>query len=227
MMIEEIKKAKVPSGQNLCMSVVLVMFGFVSALSAQTTEIKLPAPTKTGGMPVVQAIAERKTSRAFSERELPLVTLSTLLWVADGISRQDGRRTIPTGHNVQDLDVYVILKTGAYRYDEKAHALVLIAAGDFHRIAAKQSFAQTAPVNLYFVQDVARAKKTDAMSQLRFGGIHTGSALQNVYLYCTSEGLVTVAREQNDYAELSKVFKLSPSQRIILAQSVGYPSESK
>ena len=65
------------------------------------------------------------------------------------------------------------------------------------------------------------------MSQLRFGGIHTGAALQNVYLYCTSEGLATVAREQNDYAELSKVFKLSPTQRIILAQSVGYPSEAK
>lgn len=206
---------------------ILSVVGFVVAVSALAADIKLPAPTKTGGMPVVQAIAERKTSRTFSDRELPPATLSTLLWVADGISRPDGRRTIPTGHNVQDVDVYVILKSGAYRYDEKAHALVLVAAGDFHRIAAKQSFAQTAPVNLYFVQDVARAKKTDAMSQLRFGGIHTGAALQNVYLYCTSEGLATVAREQNDYAELSKVFKLSPTQRIILAQSVGYPSEAK
>ena len=206
---------------------VLSVFGFAVAASAQAADIRLPAPTKTGGMPVVQAIAERKTSRTFSDRELPPATLSTLLWVADGISRPDGRRTIPTGHNVQDLDVYVILRSGAYRYDEKAHALVLVAAGDFHRIAAKQPFAQTAPVNLYFVQDVARAKKTDAMSQLRFGGIHTGAALQNVYLYCTSEGLATVAREQNDYAELSKLFKLSPTQRIVLAQSVGYPSEAK
>ena len=208
-------------------TVVFSVVGFVVAVSALAADIKLPAPTKTGGMPVVQAIAERKTSRSFSDRELPPATLSTLLWVADGISRPDGRRTIPTGHNVQDVDVYVILKSGAYRYDEKAHALALIAAGDFHRIAAKQPFAQTAPVNLYFVQDVARAKKTDAMSQLRFGGIHTGAALQNVYLYCTSEGLATVAREQNDYAELSKVFKLNPTQRIILAQSVGYPSEAK
>ena len=206
---------------------VLSVFGFAVAVSALAADIKLPAPTKTGGMPVVQAIAERKTSRSFADRELPLQTLSTLLWVADGISRPDGRRTIPTGHNVQDLDVYVILRTGAYRYDEKTHALVQVNEGDFRRIAGKQPFAQTAPVNLYFVQDVARAKRTDAMSQLRFGGIHTGAALQNVYLYCTSEGLVTVAREQNDYAELSKVLKLSSTQRIILAQSVGYPSEAK
>ena len=208
-------------------SLVLFTVGFVSAFFAQAADIKLPAPVKTGGMPVVQAIAERKTSRSFADRELPLQTLSTLLWVADGISRPDGRRTIPTGHNVQDLDVYVILRTGAYRYDEKTHALVQVNEGDFRRIAGKQPFAQMAPVNLYYVQDVARAKKTDAMSQLRFGGIHTGAALQNVYLYCTSEGLVTVAREQNDYAELSKVLKLSSTQRIILAQSVGYPSEAK
>lgn len=193
-------------------------------LRAQADDVRLPLPAKTGGMPVVQAIAERKTARAFADRELSLETLSTLLWIANGISRPDGRRTIPTGHNVQDLDVYVILKSGAYRYDEKAHALVQIAGGDFHAISGRQPFAQTAPVNLYFVQDVARAKKTDSMSQMRFGGIHAGAAIQNVYLFCTSAGLATVAREQNDYVALAKLFNLSPAQRIILGQSVGYPS---
>ena len=174
-------------------------------------------------MPVVQAIAERRTSRAFSDRELSPETLSTLLWVANGISRPDGRRTIPTGHNVQDIDVYVLLNSGAYRYDEKVHALIQVNKGDFRKIAGKQPFAQMAPVNLYFVQDVTRAKKTDALSQMRFGGIHAGAAIQNVYLFCTSEGLATVAREQNDYEALAKLFKLKPTQRIILGQSVGYP----
>ena len=203
------------------------LLGFAAALSAQAADIRLPAPAKTGGMPVVQAIAERKTSRAFSDRELPVETLSTLLWIADGISRPDGRRTIPTGHNVQDLDVYVILKSGAYRYDEKAHALIQTSEGDFRAIAAKQPFAQVAPVTLFYVQDVARAKKTDAMSQMRFGGIHTGSAIQNVYLFCTGAGLVSCAREQNDYEAQAKIFKLRPTQRIILAQSVAYPADAR
>ena len=203
------------------------LLGFAAALSAQAADIRLPAPAKAGGMPVVQAIAERKTSRAFSDRELPVETLSTLLWIADGISRPDGRRTIPTGHNVQDLDVYVILKSGAYRYDEKAHALIQTSEGDFRAIAAKQPFAQVAPVTLFYVQDVARAKKTDAMSQMRFGGIHTGSAIQNVYLFCTSAGLVSCAREQNDYEAQAKIFKLRPTQRIILAQSVAYPADAR
>lgn len=203
------------------------LLGFAAALSVQAADIRLPAPTKTGGMPVVQAIAERKTSRAFSDRELPVETLSTLLWIADGISRPDGRRTIPTGHNVQDLDVYVILKSGAYRYDEKAHALIQTSEGDFRAIAAKQPFAQVAPVTLFYVQDVARARKADAMSQMRFGGIHAGEAIQNVYLFCTGAGLVSCAREQNDYEAQAKVFKLRPTQRIILAQSVAYPAGAR
>jgi len=205
----------------------LAALGIAAALMAQAEDVKLSAPAKTGGMPVVQAIAERKTKRAFAERDLPPETLSTLLWIANGISRPDGRRTIPTGHNVQDLDVYAILKSGAYRYDEKSHALVQIAAGDFRTVVGKQTFSHAAPVNLYFVQDVARAKKTDAMSQMRFGGIHAGAAIQNVYLFCTSAGLATCAREQNDYEALAKLFKLSPTQRIILGQSVGYPADAK
>jgi len=214
-------------GMMFGMRIVFAALGLAVALSAQSADIRLAEPVKTGGLPVVQAIAERKTRRAFSDRELPPETLSTLLWVANGISRPDGRRTIPTGHNVQDLDVYVLLKSGAYRYDEKTHALVQIAAGDFRGISGKQTFSHAAPVNLYFVQDVARAKKTDAMSQMRFGGIHAGAAIQNVYLYCTSEGLSTCAREQNDYDALAKLFKLSPTQRFILGQSVGYPADAK
>lgn len=36
--------------------------------------------------------------------------LSSLLWAANGINRpSEGRRTAPTGRNVQDIDVYVIL----------------------------------------------------------------------------------------------------------------------
>lgn len=204
----------------MCAACVCVVFTW---LSLRANEISLALPVKTGGMPVVQAIAERRTSRAFSDRELSPETLSTLLWVANGISRPDGRRTIPTGHNVQDIDVYVLLNSGAYRYDEKVHALIQVNKGDFRKIAGKQPFAQMAPVNLYFVQDVTRAKKTDALSQMRFGGIHAGAAIQNVYLFCTSEGLATVAREQNDYEALAKLFKLKPTQRIILGQSVGYP----
>jgi nitroreductase len=52
-----------------------------------------------------------------------------------------------------------------------------------------------------------------------------GFIAQNVYLYCASEGLATVVRASIDKPALAKTLKLQPQQRIILAQSVGYPKK--
>ena len=44
---------------------------------------------------------------------------------------------------------------------------------------------------------------------------------QNVYLFCTSEGLGTVIRAYFDKDELTKAMKLQKNQEIVLVQSVG------
>jgi nitroreductase len=56
-------------------------------------------------------------------------------------------------------------------------------------------------------------------------GADTGFISQNVYLYCASEGLGTVVRAQIDRDALAREMKLRPEQKIILAQSVGYPKK--
>jgi nitroreductase len=48
---------------------------------------------------------------------------------------------------------------------------------------------------------------------------------ENVYLFCASEGLATVVRGSVDREPLAKLMKLRPEQKIILAQSVGYPKK--
>jgi nitroreductase len=52
-----------------------------------------------------------------------------------------------------------------------------------------------------------------------------GFIAQNVYLYCASEGLATVVRGSVDRPALAKTLNLRPQQKIILAQSVGYPKK--
>jgi nitroreductase len=47
---------------------------------------------------------------------------------------------------------------------------------------------------------------------------------QNVYLYCAAAGLATVVRATVNRAALAKALGLHGEQRIILAQSVGYPA---
>ena len=54
--------------------------GILSAYAQET--IQLPPPKTEGGMPLMQALKERRSGREFSPKKLPIETLSNLLWAA-------------------------------------------------------------------------------------------------------------------------------------------------
>jgi SagB-type dehydrogenase family enzyme len=191
------------------------------ALFAQS--IDLPAPQKSGGMPLMDALGKRSTAREFGSKELSPRQLSNLLWASFGINRPDGKRTAPSAKNCQETDLYVILKQGAYLYEAKSNKLNLVVNGDLRSLAGTQAFATNAPVTLVFVADLARMEKWSAEEKKNFAGIDVGYISQNAYLFCASEGLVTEARASVDRTALGTKLKLRPDQMIILAQSVGYP----
>jgi SagB-type dehydrogenase family enzyme len=182
-------------------------------------DLNLPAPQKTGGMPLMDALAKRATARAFDSRDLPPQQLSNLLWAAWGINRPDGRRTAPSARNNQEIDVYVLLKTGVYVYAAKGHQLSQISSEDCRALGGTQSFVKDAPVTLVLVADLAKVGGAGKDMAL----IDTGFISQNVYLYCAAQGLATGARASVDKAALGPKLKLRPDQLIVLAQSVGYP----
>lgn len=195
-------------------------------LSAQTEvskQIQLPKPQTDGGKPLMQALKERKSTRAFAVRKLPDQVLSNMLWAACGINRADGKRTAPSAMNRQEIDVYVILAEGAFLYDPKEHALKQLAAADLRAQAGTQDFVKDAPVNLIYVADTAKMSAGTEENKILWYGVATGAISQNVYLYCASEGLATVVRAFVDRAALAKSLSLRPEQRIALAQTVGYP----
>jgi nitroreductase len=195
--------------------------------SAFCQEGTLPAPQKSGGAPLLDALQKRQSAREFLDRALTSETLSSLLWAANGISRPDGKRTAPTALNCQDTDVYVVTKDGGFLYAAAANALVRVATGDLRALAGKQDYAKTAPVNLIYVHDRAKAKGTGAEEIALFAGIHAGAVSQNVYLFCASEGLATVVRRSIDFPALHSALKLRPDQVIVLGQTVGYPVPAK
>lgn len=200
----------------------LVMF-FANAHAQEI--IKLPAPKTEGGMPLMQALKERKSGREFSSRTLSPETLSNLLWAAWGINRPDGHRTAPSARNLQDMDVYVAMSHGLYLYEAKDHQLKKILNEDIRAATGNQEYVAKAALNLIYVSDLARLKVPDPMGVEFFIGAHTAFLSQNVYLFCASEGLSTVVRGNVDKAALAKIMKLREDQKISLAQSVGYPPE--
>jgi len=200
----------------------LLAFPMMSQTEA-VKAIQLPKPQTDGGKPLMQVLKERKSTRAFSDRKLSEQTLSDLLWAACGINRPDGRRTAPTAMNKQEIDVYVILAQGAFLYDPKEQTLKPVVGGDLREQAGTQPFAKEAPVNLIYVADTAKMGGGPEEDKILYYGADTGFVSQNVYLYCASEGLATVVRASVDKAALTKSLELRPEQKIVLAQTVGYP----
>ena len=182
--------------------------------------VELPAPAKTGGMPLMQALAERKTIRDYKPGELDAATLSEILYAANGVNRPDGKRTIPTAMNTQDLEVYVALPGAAYHYDAKANKLVRIDAGDFRAdLITRKDLANNAACILVYAADTTKNRTPET----KFSAIHVGEASQDVYLYAASKGLGTVSLGMYDEAAVRKVFKLDAKMNVILAQAVGFP----
>jgi nitroreductase len=199
---------------------------FVAAFIAGSLlaqSVDLPAPQKTGGLPLMDALAKRSTARAFDSKELSPRQLSSLFWAAFGINRPDGKRTAPSAMNFQETDIYVLLKQGTYVYSAKSNKLDLVVAEDIRALGGTQAFVKDAPVTLVFVADLSKMGKGNDENKKNMANIDVGYISQNVYLFCASEGLVTGARMSVDKVALGPRLKLRPDQIIILAQSVGYP----
>jgi len=201
-----------------------MMIGLCSlAIHAQEGNLKLPAPTKQGGMPLMQALNERQTIRNYTEEALTMQQIADVLWSAVGVNRpqSDNRRTSPTARNAQEIEVYVFIASGVYFYDAIKHELVLVQKGDHRTSAAKQEFAQKAPLVLVFVANFDKfGGRGDAESNALYGATDAGFASQNVYLYCASENLGTVVLGMIDREKIAEVLALK-NGKAILSQAVG------
>ena len=207
--------------RSLCL--VILLFPALS-IAQQLKTINLPAPQTTGGMPLMQVLKARHSTREFSSRKLPLQVLSNLLWAAFGVNRpESGKRTAPSAMNRQEIAIYVATADGLYVYDAKGNKLDPVLNEDVRAATGTQSFVGEAPVNLVYVADLAKAGGASAEDRALYTGADTGVIAQNVYLFCASEGLGVVVRGSVNRTALAKNMKLRPDQKIILAQTVGYP----
>jgi hypothetical protein len=198
--------------------------------------VTLPRPDMDGGKSVLAALKERKTTRNISTKELPAHILSNLLWAAFGVNRAMGSfgkpgRTAASASNSQEIDLYIALPEGVYLYEAAPHRLAPVVAGDF-RGRAGRGGAASAPVNIFYVADLARydtgpgqpdRKIGDPEVQKSYYYTDTGLIAGNVYLFAASQGLAAWFHNCNKEAA-AKDFKLRSEQRVLFAQTVGYPA---
>ena len=187
------------------------------------TSISLPPPLKQGGLPLMEALARRCSSREFASEPLPMQLLSDLLWAAWGMNRPDGGRTAPSAVNAQEIDMFVALPAGAYCYDATAHELHLVAASDLRSVTGYQDFVDEAPLDLVYVAEHGRMGLVPVAQRESYASAAAGAIAQNVYLFAASAGLATVIRAWIDRAAIADALSLTHDQQVLLSQTVGYP----
>ena len=194
----------------------IIMLSLLFSISISAQDIKLNAPNKDGGKPLMHALNNRKSIREYNNKDIPIDVLSDLLWAANGFNRND-KRTSPTANDRQEIELYVTLKSGVYWYDAKNQLLKLVKSGDYRKSAGSQEYVADAPLNVIFVADMNKA------SSREYAYTDCGFIAQNIYLFAASEGLGAVARGWFDKDVLAELLNLPSHQEVLLTQSVGYP----
>lgn len=201
--------------------------------------IHLPAPAEDDGLALLAALRQRKTIREFSSSPLPLQETSNLLWAACGVNREEGPfglpgRTAASASNSQEIDLYVVRKDGAYLYEARNNLLVPIIGHDLRVLAltpGQQRIDAQAPIQLIYVADIHRLTHSagfdepglhDPEVQKSYYYVDTGLIAGNVYLFAAVHGLAAWFHNCARSA-LARCLKLRSEQRVLFAQSIGYP----
>jgi SagB-type dehydrogenase family enzyme len=170
----------------------------------------------------MKTLSLRASVREWSDEELSLQDLSDLLWAANGVNRPEKKmRTAPSPGNAQDIDVYVLMKEGAYLYDAFENMLKPIANGDFRQLRGEQ-FAVSEPISLLLVSEITRFRMGDQELRLHWAAITAGIVSQNISLFCAATGLGTVPRAGFDKEKVRDILKLKDTQYPILNHPVGH-----
>jgi len=168
--------------------------------------IKLQPANLQRGEVIMQALAKRQSTRAFSDKELSLTDISDLLWAADGINRPEkGLRTAPSSRNRQDIFLYISCAAGSFAYNHKENTLEKVSDTDCRS-------DKIAPLIIYIV-----ANSDDPST-----GIDAGLVSQNISLFCSGVGLATVCRTSMDKKAVAEGLKLPDGYRPVINHPVGY-----
>ena len=173
--------------------------------------LPIPDVVNTASLRLIDARVSTKTFD--SEREIDQQIISEILWAAWGVN-SNGKRTIPTSRNRQDLAVYAVMPHGAFLYDAMNNNLIEITNKDLRPLFATQDYVMDAFLTLVYVgTDIPNAT------------LHAGSAYQNVALYAVEMGLGTVIRAMFDRDTVHSALGLKSTEQPIITQTIGWPKK--
>ena len=184
------------------------------------------------------ALARRRSLRAYSPDALALGELGALLWAAAGITaRQDGFafRTAPSAGGLYPIEHYVVandvegLEQGLYHYDVLGRALERLYTVDLRlpiaRAALDQRIAAEAQAVFVWTAVLERSRWKYGERFLRYVLLDAGHIAGNVALAATALGLGTCQIAAFFDEETAAILGVDPEQEpVIYMSTAGRPA---
>jgi SagB-type dehydrogenase family enzyme len=190
--------------------------------------VELPAPETTGAMSLEEAIAGRRSVRAFRADPLSPRQIAQLLWALQGITRRDGRRSAPSAGALYPLEVYLVRADGLYRYEPAGHRLVRRDPRDLRGPLGRAAFDREAlpgaPAVFVITAVYGRtAARYGPGRAPRYVHLEAGHAAQNLLLQAVALGLggVPIGAFRDD--DVHAVLDLPADERPLYLLPVGRP----
>ncbi len=204
----------------LLVAVVLLPVGAASA------DVPLPAPQRSGGLGVFDALGSRASAVGAdfaSMKDVSLENLSTVLWAATGLNRGEKGWTVPMAMGMEPyVKVYVARSDGTFLYDWRAHALEEVSKEDVRGRVGKQDFVAKAPCTLIFVSDsAALSRKFKDDDGEEFAAVAAGAMTQNVYLVSGALGIGTRYIRSARDDEIERILSLPDDDEVLCIMPMG------
>lgn len=193
--------------------------------------IKLPEPRYEGETSIEEALARRRSIRAYSGDNLTREEVSQLLWAAQGITAPWGGRTAPSAGALYPLELYVVvgdvegIDKGVYRYSPEEHELEKVRDGDIRTELADAALGQEcvrdAAIDLVFAAVYERTTAKYKERGIQYVHLEAGHAAQNVYLQAVSLDLGTVTIGAFVDSEVKKIMNIGEQEDPLYIMPVG------
>ena len=198
--------------------------GKAAPAASTSNRIELPAPNLSGGMTLNQALARRRSMRAYLPTPLTRAELSQILWSAQGITDKAGHRTAPSASAQYFLHVYVADASGFFEYIPQGHQLQKLSGQDLRSKFSAQQAVNQAPTVLVIAGEYERAAaKYGAEKGPRVTNLEAGHTAQNVLLQAAALGLGAVPTAGIEPKDVQKAASLPPQYSVIYLIPVGHP----
>lgn len=198
--------------------------------------INLPEPITGDTVSLEESLKARRSVRDFASDILDIKTISKLLWAAQGMTANDGRRTAPSAGALYPLEVYLVvgkikgLDFGIFRYLPEGHRLAEISEGEHIDNLVDSVFSQRwiddAAAIIVITSVYERVTRKYGERGIRYAHIEAGCAAQNVSLQATALGLGTTVVGAFDDSRISRILKLGKGESPLVILPIGRPAKA-